>query len=243
MQRNDTRRIDTSARWVTGISAHRKPGAAHRLLSGQFAVMGAAVLLLFTRTGRTKLDRAAPTVSVPQRQDLDLDVIQAHLQDGRYWATDAKGQRWPLTLDPSLQRSARSDLAQSHAETGALIAVEVKTGKILVETEWPTPVATTHSMLTRQLPAASLFKLVTSAALIEQARIMPERVVCTEGGQHRVEEDNLLAPRSWNADAVPSSRPLATAGMRRLLSWRTNICSPKIWRTTQIHLDSARRCH
>ena len=204
MQRNDTRRIDTSARWVTGVSAHRKPGAARRLLSGRFAVMGAAVLLLFTTTGRTKLNRAAAAVSVPQKQNyLDLDVVQARLQDGRYWATDTQGQRWPLTLDASLQHSARRGLAQAHAETGALIAVEVKTGKILVETEWPTPAATTHSMLTRQLPAASLFKLVTSAALIEQARITPERVVCTEGGQHRVEQDNLLAPRTGVAECGP----------------------------------------
>jgi cell division protein FtsI/penicillin-binding protein 2 len=53
-----------------------------------------------------------------------------------------------------------------------------------------------------------LFKLVTSAALIENAHVPPELIVCTQGGLHRLQEENLMAPQDGVANCNPFSEAL-----------------------------------
>ena len=174
------------------------------------AALGAiSMSLLLALEARSETKGAKSNATVPQKQKfLNLDIAQARLDAGQFWIKDSQGQRWPLCVDVPLQRSARRNLALSHPESGALVAIEVRTGKILVMSEWPPPASNDRSLLLRQLPAASLFKLVTSAALIEQARIMPDRIVCTSGGTHRVEEENLLPPQSGTAECGPFAEAL-----------------------------------
>jgi cell division protein FtsI/penicillin-binding protein 2 len=60
-------------------------------------------------------------------------------------------------------------------------------------------------------PSASLFKLVTTAALVEAAKIRPEHRVCSEGGEHRLGLEQLEAPKHGKVRCQPFSSILATS--------------------------------
>jgi cell division protein FtsI/penicillin-binding protein 2 len=160
----------------------------------------AAVLCVPYEAGAvSRSDESA--ASVGQRQKfLELILTRTSPCAGHLCAEDAQGRSWPLTLRPALQRSARRTLAASRPEAGALAAIEVKTGRIVALAEWHARPENEQSLLLRSFPAASLFKLVTSAALLEQAHIAPEQVVCTQGGQHRIEAENLVPPHAGMAN-------------------------------------------
>ena len=132
------------------------------------------------------------------------DITRAEVEGKSLVVKDSDGQRWPLTLDVSLQRTAYRKLANARPEQGALVAIEVKTGRLKAFTEWPLPSARDASLLLgHQFPAASVFKIVTTVALLEQGRIDPKRVVCTEGGTHSIEREQLEVPRTGVAECNP----------------------------------------
>jgi cell division protein FtsI/penicillin-binding protein 2 len=100
-----------------------------------------------------------------------------------------------LTLDPELQRDAERLLDEAHPNAGAVVAVDVKSGRILVWAErrhdgrGPSVVTTAHA------PAASVFKLVTTAALFEKTDVTPSERVCIAGGMRSIERRHLDPPR------------------------------------------------
>lgn len=168
-----------------------------------------ASLLIATQEGRTEVRRVARPASAPQKQKfLDLDLTQITRCPEGLCAHDAQGSQWPLTLDVALQSNARRQLATSRPESAALAAINVKTGKVIAFAEWPKATSSNQSVLLRRFPAASLFKLVTSAALLENAHVPPELIVCTQGGLHRLQEDNLVAPQDGVANCNPFSEAL-----------------------------------
>jgi len=181
----------------------------HRKLRLAVLLSTVAALLIAAREGRTEVRRAAHHASVPQKQKfLDLDLTQISRCTEGLCARDSQGSRWPLTLDVALQGSARRQLATSRPQEAALAAINVKTGRIIALAEWPKAASTDRSVLLGRFPAASLFKLVTSAALIETAHVPPELIVCTQGGLHQLQEENLIAPRDGVANCNPFSEAL-----------------------------------
>ena len=125
-----------------------------------------------------------PAAALDPRQAIALgDGLGQVLPDG----TEVR-----FTLDPKLQEVAQAALTRFRVEWGAVVAVNPKTGAILAMGEH----AEGHperSRLALQagLPAASLFKLVTSAALLEYAQLKPDEEICTHGGHHGLTLYNL----------------------------------------------------
>jgi peptidoglycan glycosyltransferase len=108
----------------------------------------------------------------------------------------------PLTVEPKLQRSAQRLLSQARPRAGAIVAVEVKSGRVIAwagargSTPVPSVVTTTLA------PAASLFKIVTTTALLER-HIEPARTVCISGGTSFIKAEHLLRPRAGSALCGP----------------------------------------
>jgi peptidoglycan glycosyltransferase len=174
-------------------------------LTGLIAVLGLASLS--ARHGAAT--RAHAEDSVPQQQTPSLaEVAQAKRIGSTLVASDGNGHSWPLTLDVSLQRTAQRMLAAVRPEAGALVAIEVKTGTIRVMTEWSATSQRTGGLLGQELPAASVFKIVTTAALIEKAHIGLDRKVCTAGGAHRIEVEHLEVPHVGIVECKPFSEAL-----------------------------------
>jgi cell division protein FtsI/penicillin-binding protein 2 len=106
--------------------------------------------------------------------------------------------RAELTLDPELQSLAERLLVDADAARGAAVVLSVADGRILTLAgraraageKQPLGNSDPQLALSAWAPAASVFKLVTTAALLDRG-VAPETRVCFHGGLHSVEADNL----------------------------------------------------
>jgi cell division protein FtsI/penicillin-binding protein 2 len=110
---------------------------------------------------------------------------------GRYVAPLGKG-RAILTLDPRLQARLERTLASYTVPWGVTVLLEPATGRVLAMAEHSEAEPRRRGLATTALaPAASVFKIVTAAALLEQG-VRPGDEVCFHGGKHRI-QPKLLA--------------------------------------------------
>lgn len=101
------------------------------------------------------------------------------------------GAEVKTTLDPRLQRAAERLLARSGAHEGAIVAADVRTGRILA---WAS-IGDRDYVAEPFAPSASLFKVVTASALLE-AHVPPAARECYEGGEHEIHPVDLDRPGS-----------------------------------------------
>ena len=92
------------------------------------------------------------------------------------------GAEVKLTIDPDLQRAVARILTNSSAHEGAIVASDVRTGRILA---WATR-GDRDYVVAPFAPSASLFKIVTASALLEGGRVNPATRECYEGGEHAI---------------------------------------------------------
>ncbi|HEY0469024.1 MAG TPA: penicillin-binding transpeptidase domain-containing protein [Polyangiaceae bacterium] len=139
------------------------------------------------------------------RPALDLDRIAQ--RDGRWVAPLATGGDAVLTLDSDLQRAANKILSSANPVRGGMVVLDAHSGKILAWAESARDGRHHHVLTTSRVPAASVFKLVTTAALFETTSVSPNEQVCISGGTHGIERRHLDVPRG---DAIECS-PFAYA--------------------------------
>jgi cell division protein FtsI/penicillin-binding protein 2 len=149
---------------------------------------------------------AAPAAAEPPADPV-LGPRRLDPASGRYVAPYGAG-RALLTLDPRLQQRLERTLADAAAPYAATVLLDPRTGRILALAEYSRaePQRALGLAFRALSPAASIFKIVTAAALLEQG-YSPEEPVCYHGGQHR------LAPRLLENDARRDTAclPLAAA--------------------------------
>jgi cell division protein FtsI/penicillin-binding protein 2 len=102
---------------------------------------------------------------------------------GRYVA-DAGQRRAVLSLSPQLQREMEKLLVDERVPMGAVVVMEPRTGRVLALAERG---GQGNVALRPVAPAASIFKIVTGAALLERG-VRPESEVCYHGGRHRIQK-------------------------------------------------------
>jgi cell division protein FtsI/penicillin-binding protein 2 len=135
------------------------------------------------------------------RPAIDLDHIAQ--RDGRWVAPLALGGQARLTLDPELQPAAAKILAGANALRGGMVVLDVRTGKVLAWVESARDGRHHQVLTTARVPAASVFKLVTTAALFETTSLSPKETICISGGTHGIERRHLDPPRGDASDCSP----------------------------------------
>ncbi len=105
---------------------------------------------------------------------------------GRYVASLGRAQA-TLSVSPSLQQGLEKLLATYRVPLGAAVLLEPRTGRVLAIAEHAEDGSKAHIALQPIAPAASIFKIVTSAALLGQG-IAPDSEVCFHGGKHRIQK-------------------------------------------------------
>ncbi len=150
----------------------RAPAAAPRALEQASALA----------IGRAAASQSPTEGFDPLAQRLDGDMLVSDLPGGR---------RAELTLEPGLQAHLLKVLRDYDVPFGAIVALEPKSGRVLayVSRSSANPQA---GDLARDVsaPSASVFKLVTAAALLE-AGVSPQQRTCYHGGFHSVSLANL----------------------------------------------------
>lgn len=109
---------------------------------------------------------------------------------GTAHAQDTQGKDVTLGLDEDLQKSLDYFLSRARPITGAAAVVDARTGQVLAASEIGRDPK--GSLLFDPVsPAASVFKIVTTAALFEHTDVTPMTRVCTRGGQRDILREHL----------------------------------------------------
>ncbi|HEX4446860.1 MAG TPA: penicillin-binding transpeptidase domain-containing protein [Polyangiaceae bacterium] len=138
------------------------------------------------QTGSARPDEKPPTAPLA-----GLDLARM--------ASDAAGLVAPteagtahLTVDPELQRIALGIMSAHHLPEGAVVLMDVATGKLLAYASHVDKGPARDLCAEATAPSASVFKIVTAAALLEDAHLGPDTQQCYSGGESRINAADLV---------------------------------------------------
>ncbi|HSY22409.1 MAG TPA: penicillin-binding transpeptidase domain-containing protein [Polyangiaceae bacterium] len=103
----------------------------------------------------------------------------------------AGGGTAALTLDPELQLAATRILAAHHLPEAAVVLMDVATGRVLVYANHVEDGPLRDLCAEASAPSASVFKIVTAAALVEDAHLGVDTKECYSGGEQRIVASDL----------------------------------------------------
>jgi peptidoglycan glycosyltransferase len=129
-----------------------------------------------------------------QSANLEVNVAAMKAGKGGYTAPLVGGGSARLTLVPDLQAIAEKHLTENEIPYGAVVMISIPDGKILTlagRSELDSRMGAADLALKAWAPAASIFKIVTAAALVTAGRIGPDTKACFSGGLHGIGPENL----------------------------------------------------
>lgn len=115
-----------------------------------------------------------------------------YVEDGKYVTHFENGITATYTLDIKIQQRVMAYFERHKVPYGAFVAISPKTGKILALADYSARDPQKKDItLQASYPAASLFKLITAAAAVEEKQISPDISIPYRG------EFNRLRPAYW----------------------------------------------
>lgn len=120
-----------------------------------------------------------------------FDPLKHELVGGKLVSKLSDGRVAELSLEPGLQRHVQGLLERYQVPYGALAAMDPNTGRILAYVNHSSAEPGARDLLRDSTPpAASVFKLVTTAALLDHG-VDPKVRVCYGGGASSIESRDL----------------------------------------------------
>lgn len=119
---------------------------------------------------------------------------QVALEHARYVQELSDGHRILLTLDPVLQDSALTIFRNREVPYAGAVMLDLRDNSVLLlagHSSMDASVEPLEIVSTSWAPAASVFKLVSTAALLESGAATPSTRACFSGGLHGIENDEL----------------------------------------------------
>jgi cell division protein FtsI/penicillin-binding protein 2 len=107
------------------------------------------------------------------------------------------------TLDPRLERAAERLLRGAKPVQGAIVALDPRTGRVLAFRAIAAGGSSFEVLTSARMPAASLFKVVTTTALFESTALSLQDRVCINGGMHGIERRHLEPARGAGSECGP----------------------------------------
>ena len=119
-----------------------------------------------------------------------LDPRRHRAEDGVTVTDLSDGSTAVLSIHPGLQAHLAALYARYEVPSGALVAIDPSSGRVLAYVSHSLDPSAGDLVLDPAPPAASVFKIVTGAALVD-AGVDPDESVCYHGGSSRLAEHNL----------------------------------------------------
>lgn len=94
------------------------------------------------------------------------------------------------SIDPTLQKKVVSLVTKAIAPHIAIVAMEPKSGRVLAMSG--KSISLDNILTHAGFPAASLFKIVTAAAAVENGKIQPQTIIPYRGGTYLLNKSNVL---------------------------------------------------
>ncbi|MGM0557350.1 MAG: penicillin-binding transpeptidase domain-containing protein [Myxococcota bacterium] len=121
-----------------------------------------------------------------------LDPAKATLEGDKYVQTLADGSKVTLTLDPKVQTHLDKMLENYRVPHGGIVLLEPDTGRVLAMASHTNHEPAVEDLARRsRAPSASVFKIVTAAALLESGAVGQEDSICYHGGRSRLSVRNI----------------------------------------------------
>jgi penicillin-binding protein A len=208
---NPTARARSQPDWRTSQARRKRSGAVRKRLKRLPGYTLALALLLSAAYGmvpqidhiqkylETRPERTPPTPAESETKLLLTDVrslLQAapHADPPqRSLASASEGVRYLIetSLDPDLQRDLLAVLNPAHARYIAVVAIDPATGRILAMVGYDDQHQASNPCLENRFPAASIFKIVSAAAAIEQCRFDAGTQTFYNGKNHTLYKSQL----------------------------------------------------
>jgi peptidoglycan glycosyltransferase len=122
--------------------------------------------------------------------------LETARREGDHYVADREsGEVAELTLDPRLQLATERLLRRPQIKYGASVMLSIPDGRVLAlagRSSEDAAVGAVELALRPWAPAASVFKLVSAAALIDEAGLTGGSRACYHGGLSEVRADNLI---------------------------------------------------
>ncbi len=141
-------------------------------------------------------------------QNLEARLMVAELLENKIqrhdWSEDFISDKEDLTirlkvrftLEESLQKYADQIFKRYKPDYGALFLYDTKTGRVLALSSFEKGNPTDQSLALRATyPAASVFKIVTATAAIDQAGVKPGHTIRFNGGNYTLYKKNVMNDR------------------------------------------------
>lgn len=152
--------------------------------------LGAITLTPILEADPAQAAAAPPPAADPSASaELNVDPAKA-----RYVQDLADGHRLLYTLDPVLQQSALTIFRNREVPYAAAVVIDLRDNSVLAfagHSSMDPQVDPLEILTTAWAPAASTFKLVTAASLLEHGAATPETKVCFHGGLQGITDDLL----------------------------------------------------
>ena len=141
-------------------------------------------------------DASAAVRTAAKKSQKKSGKHQSKKRSHRSVAPDTRNLAQPddpkLPLEAAWKAQLNTFLGRERPEFSAFVALNPLSGRIMVLSERSSnPKKVSHPATSAMFPAASVFKMVTAAALVEEAGVSPNAVMCYHGGQSRLTEDNI----------------------------------------------------
>lgn len=121
-----------------------------------------------------------------------VDLTRIRIDDDGASAPAHGGRTAVLTVEPSLQKFASRLLKTNGIPEAAVILTDTNTGKVLVYASHQEKGPARDLCTEATAPAASVFKIITASALVEQAGLSADTRQCYWGGEQRIDPINLV---------------------------------------------------
>lgn len=163
-------------------------GAALGIIAGLVPVIRGN---LSVRDPLGKLSLSASPEAVEEEPFEGLDLMRLELRPRRTLAPLADGRVAELTVDPVLQRAAVAQMKRYRVPEAGAVMIRVGTGEVLVYASHVQQGEPFDVNARAEAPAASVFKLVTGATLVERGGLNRATEQCYRGGRSRILADEL----------------------------------------------------
>jgi penicillin-binding protein A len=172
------------ARWI-GI------GAALGITSALVPVVQGRIVLHDVQGPLSKITQTvAPSEAAPPSLE-GLGLTELTVLPRRVTAPLPGGRTAELTLDPDVQRTAKAIMERYRIPEAGAVLMDVKTGKLLAYASHVSEGKPFDVNARATAPAASVFKVVTSSALIESAGLNGATEQCYHGGKSLILAEEL----------------------------------------------------
>jgi len=128
--------------------------------------------------------------SLPPLAGVEIDKLVVH--DDEVTAPAPLGRTAHLSIDPGLQRAASKVLRDYAFPEAAVVVLDTSGGRVLAWVNHIEKGPARDLCVEATAPAASVFKIVTGAALVETAGLAPDARQCYSGGESRITALDLV---------------------------------------------------